>query len=145
MKSAFFGGFLVLASSCAGNNTVEAGFSLSNGINLMEGVDRTRTTTLAGKCTIAGDTGHIECDGLVIRVATPVVFDNIGYVVSAPTAATCTGSTVTAPSVAVFSFGNLEVAPQAVVKLQGPNAIALVAADQDRCARRDHRQPDDRR
>ena len=128
---------VLLATSCTGRNLVSAGFAISNGVTWLPGSDESQTTTLAGSCSVFGDTGHIECDGLVIRVDTPGVFNGIGWQESAPSQPTCAGTATPAPKIAVFSFGSLVVAPSATVNLvpngSGPtstiDAIALVAAD----------------
>ena len=102
---------------------------ISNGVDIMPGVDPDRVTTLSGGCRIDTDVGAIDCEGLVIRLNAPGVYEGIGWEVIAPTASTCAGSATPAPRIAVFSFGSLQIEPGASVTVQGSHAAALVAAD----------------
>src|ERR1700753_548809 len=102
MKRQWVGLGLVFLSACSGRNVVSAGFAISNSVTWLPGSGETTTTTLAGDCSISGSTGHIECDGLVLRVATPGVFNGIGWEERAPSQPTCAGSPNAAPKVGVF-------------------------------------------
>ncbi len=124
---------LSLALGCAFDDPDEQGdveeLVISNGVELMPGVDPDRVTTLSGGCRIETDVGAIECDGLVIRLNAPGVYDGIGWEVIGPTASSCAGSTTPAPRIAVFSFGSLHIAASASVSIEGSHVAALVAAD----------------
>jgi hypothetical protein len=127
----------VLLSGCTGHNVVSAGFAVSNGVTWQPGSGAGQTTTLAGNCSVFGSTGHIECDGLVVRVATPGVFNGIGWQELPASQTNCAGTANPAPKIAVFSFGSLVVVPSATVNVVsdegGPtatsDAIAFVASD----------------
>jgi hypothetical protein len=138
MNRRFVGLALVLLSAaCTGRNLVSAGFAISNGVTWLPGSAESQTTTLAGDCMVFGDTGHIECDGLVVRVATPGVFNGIGWQETNPSQPNCAGTANAAPKIGVFSFGSLIVSPSATVTLvhdegiptSSSDAIAFVAAN----------------
>lgn len=102
---------------------------VSNGLELMAGVDPRQRTLLDGSCELDTRNGSISCNGLVVRLNKAGVDGGIGWEVHAPTAAMCAGSEMAAPSVAVFSFGSLEIPAGAELYVTGPHAVAFLAAD----------------
>ncbi|MDB4967791.1 MAG: hypothetical protein JWN44_3480 [Myxococcales bacterium] len=120
---------VLCAVGCTGQNVIGTNFVLSNGVSLMSGTATNQQTTLSGSCTVEPDVGRISCDGLTIRLNTPGVWQGIGWELRAPVAASCTGSSVPAPKIAVFSFGSLLIAPNTTVKSPTQTAVALIAAD----------------
>ena len=117
-------------SGCSGRNVVGTSFTLSNGVELLGGSDSSQVTTLSGSCTLDPTVGGITCDGVVIRLNTPGVWQGIGWQLRAPSASNCAGSSAAAKQLSTFSFGSLVIAPGATLSYSGSALpVALVAAD----------------
>lgn len=118
-----------MAAACDGRNTIGTGFTISDGVTLMGGIDTNKTTVLLGDCRLQASVGRIDCGGLTIRLNTPGVWQGIGWELRDPTMRNCAGSSVAAPKLAIFSFGSLSVPANSTLRIYDPTAVALVAAN----------------
>jgi hypothetical protein len=120
-------GLLIPGGACF-EQDLGSGPGYSNGVAAAPGVDWNNATTLAGDCNLDTDTGEIECDGTVRRVANyDGVWNGIGWQRRPASAQTCAGSTTPAPALAVFSFGSLIVPEGGRLQIRGNLAVALIA------------------